>query len=152
MIHDSNDFEQESESEDWFDQFIKGASEDSISPTELDPATPKPSAPAVADKGKEVSSVRPVARPLCHAGQSSGSDVLMIEDSPVKVELCVDPDEELNREKEERVKKVEALRDELRRLEIQMEQASWGTQLFGVGPVKHMCQFVLASQRQLLVN
>ena len=136
LIHDAGDFEQESEVDEWFDQFIKSASEDSVAPTELEPETPKPSAPAVANKGKEVSCLRPVARPLCHPGQSSGSDVLMIEESPVKLELCADPDEQPNREKEEKVKKMEALREELRRLEVQMERAAWGTQLFGVSPVK----------------
>ena len=110
LIHDSNDFEQESEEDEWFDQFIKGASEESIAPTELDPATPKPPAPAVAnkDKDKKVPCIRPVARPLCHAGQSGGSDVQMIEDSPVKLEVVVDPDEQVHREKEEKAKKMEA--------------------------------------------
>ena len=155
LIHDSNDFEQESEEDEWFDQFIKGASEESIAPTELDPATPKPPAPAVAnkDKDKKVPCIRPVARPLCHAGQSGGSDVQMIEDSPVKLEVVVDPDEQVHREKEEKAKKMEALRDELRRLESQMERAAWGTQLFGVSPVKRTCsKRFLLFQRHIFLD
>eukprot|EP00435_Cladocopium_sp_Y103_P025272 s2009_g6.t1 len=125
LIHDSNDFEDGPEEEEWFDQFVKGASEDSVAPTELDPATPVPSAPARENKVEEVKVVRPVARPLGHAGHagpSSGSDVMMIEDSPVKLEVWVDPDETRAREKEEKAKKMQALRDELKLLEIQMER------------------------------
>lgn len=118
LIYDSGDFEEEDPEDAWFEQFVArslselekgGGMEGSKEDTEKQPgATP-----------------RPVARPL---QAPPATDVLTIEDSPVKVEveedpgvegirhLTVSPSKEASREE-----RAAALRAQIKALEEEME-------------------------------
>lgn len=124
LVYDSRDFEIEPTLDDWFDAFISQGSSQSVATTEPEPATPKP-----------IQAMRPIARPLNHevpSGPSGGSDVQMIEDSPIKIEE-VDGDkvgvEDL---KNQKLKEIEQLRAHLAKLEIQMTSAAWDPHLLGM--------------------
>ena len=115
LVYDTHDHETEEENEAWFDQFIKsGSVGSSVAPTELDPSTPKPPEPAE----KEIANpARPVARPLAHP--SGGSDVMMIEDSPVKIEDDGRDEDKTVKTKDTKLEEIERLRAQLSQLQIQ---------------------------------
>ena len=110
--------------DEWFDNFLKSSSNLG---SEAD--GPK----ALPDKVEPDECTRPVARPLQRSmttGPSSGSDVLMIEESPVKVEVLGEDDKNpSNDTKAKKVEQIAQLREHLKTLELQMAKAAWGAYL-----------------------
>lgn len=110
--------------DEWFDNFLKSSSNLG---SEAD--APK----ALPDKVEPDECTRPVARPLQRSmttGPSSGSDVLMIEESPVKVEVLGEDDKNpSNDTKAKKVEQIAQLREHLKTLELQMAKAAWGAYL-----------------------
>ena len=119
-VYDDNDCEVESDNDDWFDQFIKGGSTDSIAPTELDQQSPPPPDPCKDGQGN----TRPVARPL-NASKAQDGDVMMIEDSPMKVEVIEEkPLEDIKAQKQ---KEIALLRAQIDQLEEHVASSRLGT-------------------------
>lgn len=124
LVYDPQDYEQDSDVDEWFDNFLKSSSNLG---SEAD--APK----ALPDKVEPDECTRPVARPLQRSmttGPSSGSDVLMIEESPVKVEVLGEDDKNpSNDTKAKKVEQIAQLREHLKTLELQMAKAAWGAYL-----------------------
>lgn len=120
-VYDDNDGEMESENDDWFDQFIKSGSTDSVAPTELDPPSPTPPGPRKDGQGI----ARPVARPL-NGSKANDGDVMMIEDSPMKVEM-VEEEPQMEDIKAQKQKEIANLRAQLNQLEEHVASSRLGT-------------------------
>ena len=120
-VYDDNDGEMESENDDWFDQFIKSGSTDSVAPTELDPPSPTPPGPRKDGQGI----ARPVARPL-NGSKANDGDVMMIEDSPMKVEM-VEEEPKMEDIKAQKQKEIANLRAQLNQLEEHVASSRLGT-------------------------
>ena len=136
-VYDESDHEVESEDDAWFDQFIKngGSVESDMGSVPGPSAKAAPKVPPA--KPKEVEPTRPVARPLGHrmaTPPNEAQDVLMIEDSPVKVE---EDDRETSGHqstvalKEQKLREAQELREKLAKLKEEMEKAEWGPYLIG---------------------
>ena len=120
LIYDSRDFEEENQEGAWFDQFVARSLSEMEEGEGMEVSKE--------DKEKQpLATPRPVARPL---QAPPANDVMMIEDSPVKVEvedgedvemfagLVVPPSNEASREE-----RAAALRAQIKALEEEMEAA-----------------------------
>ena len=142
-IYDELDHEVESEDDGWFDQFIKngGSVESDLgsAPEQCAKAQAAPKVLPAPANGKEVDPTRPVARPLSHSlatPPNEPGDVLMIEDSPVKVEEDDCETSGCKSEvalKEQKQREAQELREKLAKLEGEMRKAEWGPYLILLG-------------------
>ena len=131
LIYQQSDYEEEAEEDTWFDDFLSSGLAASPDRAEEAPQEPEPAkhGPKAADSDSQHD--RPVARPLAGHDLAANHDrpkVLLIEDSPVKVE-CHEVDESsavathsimVTKEQEAR-----ALREQIAELERQMEQSKF---------------------------
>ncbi|CAK9020902.1 unnamed protein product, partial [Durusdinium trenchii] len=129
LIYDQNDYEVEETEDAWFDQFIStglsGSTDQSdVVVEESEPVLPDHSSqttPVLKDVEMAKQPPRPVARPLAPSLNKQAEESVLIEDSPVKMELQEVEDIPVREPTKE--EQAQALREQIKHLEQQMKEA-----------------------------
>ena len=129
LIYDQNDYEVEETEDAWFDQFIStglsGSTDQSdVVVEESEPVLPDHSSqttPVLKDVEMAKQPARPVARPLAPSLNKQAEESVLIEDSPVKMELQEVEDIPVREPTKE--EQAQALREQIKHLEQQMKEA-----------------------------
>ena len=129
LIYDQNDYEVEETEDAWFDQFIStglsGSTDQSdVVVEESEPVLPDHSSqttPVLTDVEMAKQPPRPVARPLAPSLNKQAEESVLIEDSPVKMELQEVEDIPVREPTKE--EQAQALREQIKHLEQQMKEA-----------------------------